>query len=154
VIRLGCRPAPHPAHVLLAAQVADAVPQVEQRPHLLGLHLLQQGGERRHSQGIPGEDPLLHRIIEVGTVAADDGGVEGQLVVEGTGRHEVATRHQQHLDVVGPGLGQGRPGSGRDLVIPVQQGTVHVQCNGLITTHITSKNVETGAAPSLPFPVP
>ena len=71
-------------------------------------------------------------------------------MVEGTGRHEVATRHQQYLDVVGPGLGQGRPGSGRDLVIPVQQGTVHVQCNGLITTHITSKNVETGAAPSPP----
>jgi hypothetical protein len=53
VIRLGCRPAPHPAHVLLAAQVADAVPQVEQRPHLLGLHLLQQGGEGRHGQGSP-----------------------------------------------------------------------------------------------------
>jgi hypothetical protein len=72
VIRLGCRPAPHPAHVLLAAQVADAVPQVEQRPHLLGLHLLQQGSEAPRP-GIPGEDPLLYRIIEVGTVAADDG---------------------------------------------------------------------------------
>ena len=82
--------------MLLAAQAADAVPRWNSAPHLLGLHLL-PAGVRRHGQGIPGEGSLPHRIIEAGTVAADDGGVEGQLVVEGTGRHEVATRHQQHL---------------------------------------------------------
>lgn len=62
--------------------------------------------------------------------------------MEGPSRHEVAARHQQHLDAVGAGLGQGGPGRRRDLVIPGQQGTVHIQCNGLIMIHITSRNVE------------
>ena len=136
--------------MLLAAEIAYAFVEVEQGAHLLRLHLGQQGGERRHRQGIPGQDPALRRIIEVGAVAADEGGVEGQLVMEGPSRHEVAARHQQHLDAVGAGLGQGGPGRGRDLVIPGQQGTVHIQSNGLKTTHITSRNVETNAAPYNP----
>lgn len=71
--------------------------------------------------------------------------------MERTGRHEVAPRHQQHLDAVGAGLGQRGPGGGRDLVIPGQQGTVHIQRNGLKTTHITSNmSKRMNAAPYQP----
>lgn len=59
-------------------------------------------------------------------------------MVEGARRHVVAPRDQQHLDAVGAGLRQGCPGGRRDLVIPGQQGAIHIECDGLVLTHSSS----------------